>query len=637
MTGILLLLFLAWILYLIFGRKTAPSPMVAGTVTPVREVPAEPIIYPHLFWVSLVATLIAWNVFLYDTLPLIGITGFAVIMILSMLLSFEKQRRTPLVLATAAIALIAAVGVGFRANGFVQSVNIVTIVLCSLLLSFLRSSNLFEARFFWLFKNFISMIGKFFSHVINLFAQHKIAGKEQKWSVGSLIKTVAITVVVLLFFVGLLSSADPVFSKLVEEFREQIMGRAILTIILAIITAAALTLQLKTRKDDEYKFGFLRYQDLIVPTVAVVVLFGVFLFVQAKYLFGGQADFAAFNISYSEYVTKGFMELLTVALFGGLLSYLVILKNREVSDDSKMKTLLSVNGILIFELMCMLGSALKRDLMYVDTYGLTRVRIIGGIFLLWLATLLVLLFLLNLKKLMQEKVLLTGMFAASVVVVLFLNVVNVDALVVRGAPGHHEYTDYFYINNLSSDAVSGWSDSISQIETQFTTLKMKGSSLSDKEKSQLAGLKLAAISLQEMRNKLDTKYNSDIRYVISTYYPADLATYDKTKILSKIAYSTGPLEKIRSWQAWNWSESNAYSQINGNRSLYFTTLDRLVQEIKASQYNFRLDLSKEERRLLYDFSYPFLSIDSRYYPQSLSDVDREIQNPARPGQLQYRY
>ncbi len=620
MSGLLTLLLIAWIVYFLFNRKKSST-----TASEAKDKKIEPIEYPRLFWLSLALILLGWNVFIYDTWPLIGFSGFACLTIVSLLLSFEKRARSVFVWSLSGIAILAALGIGVRANGFVQSVDLVAVVLSTWMLIFLRAGVQLEARIFWLTKHLTKMIGQSLLQLVNLFRQPKIVGKEQKWTIGGLIRTVGITVVLVLFFVWLLSEADPVFAKMVLEFREQIMGRGIATLVLAVIASVGLTLQSRAKKDDDIRLGFLTYQDLIVPTCAVVILFGVFLFVQGKYLFAGQADFATFGISYSEYVRKGFIELLAATLFGGLLSYVVILKNREVIESSKIKTLMVANSLLILELICMLGSALKRDLMYVDIYGLTRVRIIGGVFLVWLTAFLVLLLLLNIRRAMQEKILLTGMYIASCCVVLFLNIANVDQMVAAGAPSHHDYHDYFYINSLSADGISGWTESIPQIESQLATLKMRGS-LTDKDKSQLASLKLAAIALQEKRQTLEEKYYPDVRQVIANYYPDSLSNYDEDQRMD--SYLEGMLKKKRSWQAWNWSEASAYDTIQNNRGVYFGQLDRLVQEIKDFQRSNRIDLNDEERRLLYDFSYPFLTVDLDYYAQDLDDLDREQRNPS---------
>src|SRR5690606_14477966 len=98
----------------------------------------------------------------------------------------------------------------------------------------------------------------------------------------------------------------------------------------------------------------------------------------------------------SQYVRKGFIELLTATFFGGLLSYVIALMSHQEEKKEKSWQLQGLNTVLIVELGFLLGSAWKRNAMYMDVYGLTRVRLIGELFLLWLAGFLALLLLFSL-------------------------------------------------------------------------------------------------------------------------------------------------------------------------------------------------------------------------------------------------
>jgi hypothetical protein len=287
----------------------------------------------------------------------------------------------------------------------------------------------------------------------------------------------------------------------------------------------------------------------------------------------------------------------------------------------------------------MLFSAVKRDWMYVDIYGLTRVRIIGEVFVFWLFVMLVVLAVLTLFKNLKEKWLFIGTHAASIVVVLLLNVWNVDAMVVAHTPKHHDYKDYFYIANLSADGVEGWKEAIPKLREQFEQLKLEkrtSPEFTGENKSQLAGIKLALASLKYRSELLDKKYNPDLDAVVSEYYDEyfEESYRNNHKDLKKVMYSIEAqrLHNLRHWQLWNASEAAAYRVISTQRTLFFAEVDQLMTEVNAFQQQYQLPVYDQERRLLYDFSYPFINVTTgRYAPQTLEDINREFSDKTSPS------
>lgn len=611
----------------------------------IKRTPIEPnkTRNPRFLNLSIILAVIGFNLFLYGTastsrIPLLGLGFFNLFSIATVIISMNKNKYSLLTWATAGLSVLSGLSLMLRANGFVQSVNITTMWFSLILLLFIHIYDDVAWKGLWILKNFLKLIPHTFRQVLALLKRPKTEVKSKKLNILNAFKTIAITAVILIFFTSLLSSADPVFSKIIEKFRDEALGRTFASLFVAGIALLFLTQKTHKNKEDTWRLGFFSFSDLFIPTLSLVTLFGVFLAVQANYLFGSDINLETFNLTYSEYVRKGFIELLTTAFFGGILSYLVVMKSR-LTEIAKYKIQLKiVNVALLIELFLMLGSALKRDLMYVEAYGLTRVRIIGGLFLFWLAGLLALLLIMSLYKSFKEKRLLAGIALLSVFVVATLNIANIDQMVVDGSPEHHDYKDYFYINNLSEDGYKGWAESIEAIKIRTEVLLTKDS-LTDTEKSQLAGDKLSLISLQEKRVDVIKKYAPE-KWLLDnwceeidciyrsengkrTYRHNSLRYEDKQIDKEKLTKELPKrLDNSRSWKHYNWSEYRAYQHITNNKEIFFEQVDKALDAIRFYQIEKGIDLQKQEKWFTSEFTYPFINIDLDYYPEELSSYTK---------------
>jgi hypothetical protein len=600
---VIVLIILCIIAYFFFtsGKKSAESSMTPQQKERVAE--QEKVEFPKLFLPAIVIFLTAFNIFVYDTGLGIGTGLFNLCLVVALVLSFPAKKRTPLVWILAALSTVAGLGIGYTANGFVQIFNGVVLSLVNFLLVFVRSFDELKWTGLWLFKHVFTVIFRYLKQLFLIFRPAQSAQAAKKISVATVIKTGLITVTVLAVFIGLLSSADPIFAQLIKEIRDQALIRTIVSLIIAVFFSAAVSIKLE-KKDDETKFSFFSFQDLLISVGSVVILFAVFLLVQGRYLFGSQEAFQTFGISYSEYVRKGFVELLVTAFLGTVISYILILKQKVLSEDSHKKYLQGINVALLVELFLMLGSAFKRDLMYMDVYGLTRVRMVGGVFLTWLAGFLVLIFLLAVWRKVREAHVFAGVLALSIGAVLFFNGVNIDNIISHSQPGHHNFKDFFYINNLSEDAVEGWKESVPVAQEAFQRLGAK-KQLTDIEKAELATNKLAMITIQEQRAKLEKKY-APADYVLNKYYPAGgqfLPSY---------------LKADRKWQAYNYRQNQAYLTLAQNQKLFYDEVDKLISDINEYQKVNGIDLYDQEWRLLHELKYPFVTVALDYYPSRVA-------------------
>ncbi|MBD3366295.1 DUF4173 domain-containing protein [candidate division WWE3 bacterium] len=582
-------------------------------------------------WFATLILVTGLNLFLYKLTDKNSI-GFAlanITLLTSMLILLPRKR--PIVYVLSSFYLITAIFTLYRANMFVQTVNQITLALLFLLLIVLA----IFPKIKWNFASISRALGSLFTHFPKNFpligkflkSQDATAGDDlQEKGSLNLLKTFVITLFILIGFSALLAAADPVFDSFVSAFIEQAFGRLIFSLFVS-FGLWFLFVSKDSRETTEstpYKLKFLSAYDTLIPIAALALLFGVFIFVQARYLFGSHEYVQAHGITYSEYVRKGFIELLVTAFLSSLISYFVVLKTRVISSVKDRRPLQAVNVVLGLETLVMLFSAFERDRIYIDTYGLTRVRIIGLIFLAWLVTLVLGILLLNLVKTLKDKHFYLGMVVSSFLVVLTLNLINIDALIVAAQIPSREYVekDYYYMSLLSEDAVFGWTMVLEDAQDFVNTRLVGLEYLSEDEKRTLADLRLALKVISRKKEDVYKKYApmEDLlkRNLVSSEW------------LEDEVYSRSYLANTREWKEGNVSQRDAYKEISENEGLYFETLDCLLLNIDRYALRLDVDFYPYEQERLDELDYPFTE-NPRIYPESRQSILGDVLSEDAPS------
>jgi hypothetical protein len=198
---------------------------------------------------------------------------------------------------------------------------------------------------------------------------------------------------------------------------------------------------------------FLGFTESVIVLGSVVVLFAIFVSIQFRYFFGGQANIKIDGYTYAEYARRGFGELVAVAVISLLLFMgLSAISRREESSQRKV---FSGLGAGLFALVAViLVSAFQRLLLYEAVYGFTRLRTYSHVFMVWLG--LLLLAVVVLEFLQRQRAFALAILTATLGFVLTLNILNVDGLIVRqniNRAVRGEEFDPHYLNTLSNDAV----------------------------------------------------------------------------------------------------------------------------------------------------------------------------------------
>ncbi|MBP9773384.1 MAG: DUF4173 domain-containing protein [Candidatus Peribacteraceae bacterium] len=545
----------------------------------------QPVVFPKLLPYSLLGILLAFNLFGYPLNAGIGLGIFGALLQAGIVLCMDKKQRTPGVLFLALCGVIVSILLGVRGNDFLFVFNSISAAFVIILLFLVQSVDTIQWRGLWM----VTMIGRYisgiFDHIPHILSLSKNMKNSQGGMLISVLKTVVLTFIALFFFSALLSQADPVFKHVIDEISKEVVPRFGYSLLIAIVLTIVLTMRfVVTQSDDSHAFRFLKFHELFFPTLSIVVLFAIFLVIQAKYLFGSHENIQIYNLTYSDYVRKGFIELLTASFFGGLLSYIVILRARSLETITRKRELTAVNVLLIIELFLMLASALKRDYLYMDTYGITRVRIIGEAFIWWLAALFVLLFVFAVYKRVREEKFFAGLGIVSAIAVIGLNTINMDAMIAKAQPPNGRVKDLYYISLLSTDASSQWRNLILDAQKRYQSV-LESKKMDDAAKTELAAVKLA------MRN-------------IATRI-SDLHEMNNPSV---------------TWQQWNMADQTALRMVEQNPKLFKELPKCLVEDIQLYQVRSQLSLQDQTATIQYESKYPFVFSAPRYeYSEEVLD------------------
>jgi hypothetical protein len=272
-----------------------------------------------------------------------------------------------------------------------------------------------------------------------------------------------LTIPILLVFGALLTSADPVFERtvrwLIDWDFEQLASHLTLTAVLSWLAAGLLLTivafgplwPFADRSWHRPKLGFL---EVAIPLTALALLFGLFVGVQFRYLFGGEdLVLATVGLTYADYARRGFFELVTAT---ALVVPLLVAGDGLLDPINRTgrRQFRWLAALLLALVALIMASAVERLRLYIGAYGLTDTRVYAAAVMLWVGTVLAWFGGTVLRGHRERFVL--GSLVAGFVVLALLNGVNPEAMVARAnlrraAAGTE--LDLDYAAQLGADAV----------------------------------------------------------------------------------------------------------------------------------------------------------------------------------------
>ncbi|WP_079189254.1 DUF4153 domain-containing protein [Streptomyces kebangsaanensis] len=280
-------------------------------------------------------------------------------------------------------------------------------------------------------------------------------------TMGSALRALAVTAVLLLVFGALFAGADAAFADLLSRlvpdasvgegpWRLMMFALGLLGALAAAHSAAA------PGRWDSFETGRGRARgrgEWALPLLVLCALFAVFNAIQLAVLFGGyQAVLDKTGQTYSEYARQGFWQLLTATLLT-LLVIVLALRWAPRGGPGDRNLVRGVLGTLCALTLIVVASAVRRMDMYVDAYGLTRLRISVVAVELWLGLVILLIMA---AGAWGARWLPRAVAASAAAGVLAFGLASPDGLIAEKNVRRYEKTHKFdldYARGLSADAV----------------------------------------------------------------------------------------------------------------------------------------------------------------------------------------
>jgi hypothetical protein len=289
--------------------------------------------------------------------------------------------------------------------------------------------------------------------------RERTSGNRDRW--WPVVRAVGVALVLLVVFGALFAGADAAFADLLGDLTPDLsIGDTPLRVLFFVLgllgaLAAARTAAAPRRWDRiQVKPGNPRGRlEWTLPLVVLAALFAVFNVVQLTVLFGGyEKVLAETGLSYAQYARQGFWQLLTVTLLTVLVIALALRLAPRGTDRDRL-LVRSVLGTICVLTLVVVASAVRRMDLYVDAYGLTRLRISVAGVELWLGLVIVLIMA---AGVLGNRWLPRAIVACAAAGVLAFGLASPDALIADQQVSLFDSTkkiDLEYLRGLSADAV----------------------------------------------------------------------------------------------------------------------------------------------------------------------------------------
>lgn len=253
----------------------------------------------------------------------------------------------------------------------------------------------------------------------------------------------------ILIVIFLLSSADAVFNKIFDNlftfdidipvnFMVLLWSLPMSTYLYALIYGSCVEKNTKYDTDKLNKniesAAFIPRLSIYTVNTVICCFYLIFICIQALYFTDISGGSLPADFTYSEYARRGFFELVTIALINITFIGLTKVFSVRRANNKYMHIHIILNSILTLLLICV---AFAKMFLYIRTYGLTTLRIIPSVFMLFLCFVFTFIISAELKR--GFPVVKLSFYTGSILFVL-LCLVNIDGIVAR-------YNLNAYLNN----------------------------------------------------------------------------------------------------------------------------------------------------------------------------------------------
>ena len=338
------------------------------------------------------------------------------------------------------ILLIAAgcISFVFSADHFLKFLTLICImILTTCLLMESMELRIWEPGSFksigdYFYTAYAASFGKIAAGMYGLFHRETKENVKQKPKIGKAMLGLAIALPFVVIIAYLLYNGDEAFRGMLDSINFRRSPQKPLSLLLSVPIFILLFSRLFSLRDINHKQkkesdgGF-------DPTVLTFFLIGIsvvylaYLFSQLSYFFNGFLGFLPDDFTYAQYARRGFFELAIVSSINIITVMLCIAFCRKKESKLPFGVKLALLFLCCFSLVLVLTEVAKMK-MYMDSYGLTRLRILTTLFTVLLAvvfiSLIVRLFVRNTPYLKIAVV-------VGAATLIFLSFINIDGVIAR--------------------------------------------------------------------------------------------------------------------------------------------------------------------------------------------------------------
>ncbi|WP_327737797.1 DUF4173 domain-containing protein [Streptomyces nojiriensis] len=274
-------------------------------------------------------------------------------------------------------------------------------------------------------------------------------------------KATGVAVVLLLLFGALFASADAAFADLLGDLLPDVSVedgpvRFMLFLLGTVLALAAARTAAAPLRWDRIKVAPGKPRSRVewaLPLIVLNLLFAGFNAVQLAVLFGGYDKvLQSTGLTYAEYARQGFWQLLWATLLTlAVIALALRWSPRSGAGDRRFVRI--VLGVLCALTLVVVAAALRRMDLYVEAYGLTRLRVSVAAMELWLGLVIVLIMA---AGLFGGRWLARAFAGSAAAAVLAFGLLSPDGMVAERNVARFEADakiDLSYFQSLSADAV----------------------------------------------------------------------------------------------------------------------------------------------------------------------------------------
>ena len=347
-------------------------------------------------WAAAIAVAALGTWLMFDAMPGINWGAWTLAAAAGLLLFLRMSKRSAIYVTTAA-ATVVAFGAAITADPFIHAMIVLAVILY-LAMSMLLSTNPSFERITAAF-TIPAPIVAFASAIVEAIkrsveALHLVRSEGAR----SVVRGIAITAPVIIIFALLLSSADPVFAGWREAMIDLLESWAFLPRTIFFIGLLAITLGAYgyTARETSSPAPVISVEqrqwlgatERLILITSIAVLFYLFLAVQLSYFFGNLPEVTGSGMTFADYARRGFAELTVVATASVIL---ILASERFGRDNGRQGSIRIATVAVIIAVVLLLISAFNRVVLYEQAYGFTTARLYAQCYMIVIATALVVL------------------------------------------------------------------------------------------------------------------------------------------------------------------------------------------------------------------------------------------------------